>query len=269
MPKTFDLYSGTYSQFTEDVLAAVRAETFGEDIGQNSWLTAGEFGGFVDLLELTGNDHALEVASGSGGPALFAARRTGCRVTGVDADENGVATASRAAADAGLGDRVRFRTANANARLPFDDASFDGVLCMDAMNHLPDRGGVLREWRRVLRPGRRAVFTDPVVITGPVTHDELSRRSSIGVFVFVPPGVNERLVEEAGLTLRDRRDVTENAALVSGRWRAARARHRDELVRIEGEERFAGLQDFFAAVHQLTSERRLSRFVYVAERPPD
>ena len=173
MPKRFDLYSGTYSQFTERVLAEVRAETFGEDIGQNSWLTADEFGGFVDQLGLSGNDQALEVASGSGGPALFAARRTGCRITGVDADENGVATASRAAADAGLAERVRFRTADANARLPFDDASFDGVLCMDAMNHLPDRALVLREWRRVLRPGRRAVFTDPVVITGPVTYDEL------------------------------------------------------------------------------------------------
>jgi len=269
MPDPVDLYGGTYSQFTDRVLAAVRVETFGEDIGQNSWLTADEFGGFVDRLGLSGNDHVLEIASGSGGPALFAARRTGCRITGIDANESGVATASRAAADAGLGERVRFRTADANARLPFDDASFDGVLCMDAMNHLPDRAGVLHEWRRVLRPGRRAVFTDPVVITGPVTYDELARRSSIGVFVFVPPGVNERLIEEAGLALTDRQDVTENAALVSGRWRAAREKHRDELVRIEGAERFAGLQDFFAAVHRLTSERRLSRFVYVVERPAD
>src|SRR3954471_10265483 len=186
MAMRVDLYGGTYSQFTERALAAVRAETFGEDIGQNSWLTADELGGFVDLLGLSADDHLLEVASGSGGPALFVARRTGCRVTGVDADESGVATATRTAADAGFGERVRFRRADGNARLPFEEASFDAVLCMDGMNHLPNRAGVLREWRRVLRPGRRAVFTDPVVITGPVTNDELSRRSSIGVFVFVP-----------------------------------------------------------------------------------
>jgi hypothetical protein len=35
---------------------------------------------------------------------------------------------------------------------------------------------------------------------------------------------------------------------------------------MEGEERFAGLQEFFSMVHRLTSERRLSRFVYVAEK---
>jgi SAM-dependent methyltransferase len=47
------------------------------------------------------------------------------------------------------------------------------------MNHFPDRVKVFQEWRRVLRPGRRAVFTDPVVITGSVTNDELALRSSI------------------------------------------------------------------------------------------
>jgi hypothetical protein len=56
-------------------------------------------------------------------------------------------------------------------------------------------------------------------------------------------------------------DVSANAALVSGRWYESRQRHKDALLKIEGEERFADLQQFFAAVHSLTSERRLSRIV--------
>ena len=40
-----------------------------------------------------------------------------------------------------------------------------------------------------------------------------------------------------------------------------------DLVKIEGEERFAGLQQFFAAVHRLTNERRLSRIAYLVEKP--
>jgi SAM-dependent methyltransferase len=266
MPREVDLYRN-YSEFSESVSAAVRAEAFGEDIGQNSWITADEYLRFADWLGLSPDSHVLEVASGSGGPSLWLARRAGCRITGVDSNEGGITTASRAAAQAGLADRAAFRRADANTRLPFDDAAFDGILCMDAMNHLPDRLSILRDWRRLLRPGRRAVFTDTVVITGPVTGEELAQRGSIGVFVFTPPGVNERLIDEAGLRLVAREDVTENAALVSGRWRAARERHRDDLIRLEGEERFAGLQTFFAVVHRLTSERRLSRIVYAAERP--
>ena len=108
------------------------------------------------------------------------------------------------------------------APLPFGDGSFDGLVCIDSMNHFPDRAAVFREWCRVLRPGRRALFTDPVVITGPVTNDELALRSSIGLFLFVPPGVNERLIEQAGLRLVRQEDVSAGAAIVAGRWRDSR-----------------------------------------------
>jgi SAM-dependent methyltransferase len=267
MAERTDLFYNTYGHFDERVLASVRAETFGRDIGQNSWLTADEYERFVSWLGLAPESHVLEVASGSGGPALHLAGLAGCRVTGVDANESGVATAARGAAESKVSHQVSFQVADANAPLPFDEGAFDALVCIDAMNHFADRASVLGEWRRVLRPGGRAVFTDPVLITGPVTNDELALRSSIGLFLFVPPGVNERLIQEAGLRLVKQEDATGNAALVSGRWHQSRQRHRDALLRIEGEERFESLQKFFDAVHRLTTERRLSRIVYLAERP--
>lgn len=268
MTGRIDLFDSTYSNFTEQVLEAIREETFIQDFGQNSWTTVDEYVRFIDWLKLTKDDHVLEVASGSGGPAIYLAQRAGCRVTGVDINPNGVETAMKSAAKTNQTGRVNFRLVDANAQLPFDEDQFDGLICVDSMNHLPDRLESLREWHRVLRPGARAVFTDPVVITGPVTNDELALRSSVGLFLFVPAGVNEKLIETAGFRLVQQEDVTENAAMISGRWHDARQKYRDALIDMEGEERFDGLQKFFAAVHRLTTERRISRIVYVEKSVP-
>jgi len=181
----------------------------------------------------------------------------------------GVTTANRHAARAGLAQHAAFEVVDAARPLSFGDATFDALLCIDSMNHFPARGDSLEDWYRVLKPGGRAVFTDPVVITGPVTNEELAQRSSIGLFVFLPRGLNEELIVKAGFRIVSQTDATENAALVSRRWREARQRFRDDLLRIEGEDRFEGVQKFLGAVHQLTSERRLSRITWVVERPAD
>jgi SAM-dependent methyltransferase len=262
-----DLYDSTYRNFADQVLEAVRRETYGQDFGQNGWMTSDEFDRLLPWLSLRPGEHALEIATGSGGPAIHLARSMGCRVTGVDVNPAGVAAANESAQKAGLGDSVRFISADANRALPFEPETFDGIVCIDSINHLTDRIGVLREWHRILRAGRSALFTDPVVITGPVTNDELALRSSIGTFLFVPPSVNERLIAEAGLRLVRQEDVSQNAALVAGRWHRARAEHKAELLRIEGEERFNGLQEFFQTVESLTGERRLSRIAYLVEKP--
>ena len=78
------------------------------------------------------------------------------------------------------------------------------------------------------------MFTDPVTVTGLVTNEELAQRSSIGLFVFTSRATNEELIVKAGFRIVGQLDATENAALVSRRWREARQRFRDDLLRIEG-----------------------------------
>jgi SAM-dependent methyltransferase len=137
------------------------------------------------------------------------------------------------------------------------------------MCHLPNRRRLFDEWRRILRPGGRALYTDPVVVTGLVSKEEFATRSSIGHFEFCPLGANERLLTEAGFELVMTEDVTDNAVEVSKRWHDARQQREAELVRLEGAETFAGLQRFLATVHRLTRERRLSRFVYLGRKRND
>ena len=266
MNASVDFFYNSYANFSGNVLAAVREETYGRDIGQNSWLMANEYDRFIKWLQISESSNVLEVASGSGGPAMYLARKTGCQVTGLDLNAHGVAIAGHAATSAGATQRVRFKVGDANRPLAFADGEFDALLCIDSMNHFPARLETLKEWRRVLKAGGRAVFTDPVVVTGPVTSEDLAQRSSIGLFVFVPRALNEELIVKAGFKIVSQLDATENAALVSRRWREARQRFRDDLVRIEGQDRFDGVQKFLGAVHRLTSERRLSRFAYLAHK---
>jgi ubiquinone/menaquinone biosynthesis C-methylase UbiE len=44
------------------------------------------------------------------------------------------------------------------ARLPFAAASFDALTCTEAFHWFPDQGAALREFKRVLAPGGRALI---------------------------------------------------------------------------------------------------------------
>ena len=262
-----NLYDNVYGDYASDAEAAVRRETYGEDLGQSSWMTASEWLGFADQLGITADTTVLEVGSGSGGPAIYLAAKRGCRITGVDINELGIRNATAMAGSNGLADRVQFETVDANKQLPFADESFDVIVSNDAMCHIADRAAALRDWYRILRPGGRAFFTDAMVITGPISHQELATRSSIGFYIFVPPGANEIMLRDAGFAVTSVQDVTDNAEAIAGRWRDARARHRDALVKREGDQNFDGLQRFLQCVHELSAERRLSRFAYVVQKP--
>ena len=261
-----DLYDNVYSDFDSRAEAAVRRQAFGEDIGQSSWLTATEWLRFADQAQVREGSHVLEVGSGSGGPAVYLATKRGCQVTGVDINENGVKNGTRLAELQGVGDRATFQVVDASKPLPFPPASFDAVLSNDAMCHISNRQEVLEDWLRVLRPAGRMLFTDAMIVTGLVSQEELAIRSSIGFYLFVPPGENERLITRAGFTLLSAEDLTWSAEAIAERWHDARERHRDALVSREGEANFSGLQRFLTIVHKLSAERRLSRFGYLAEQ---
>jgi SAM-dependent methyltransferase len=264
---TINLYDNVYGDFASSAEAAVRQEAYGQDLGQSSWLTAAEWLGFADQVGLGPESQVLEVGSGSGGPAVYLAAERQCRVTGVDINEHGVRNARSLVASRALEERVRFEVVDASQPLPFADECFDAVLSNDAMCHIANRLAVLRDWHRVLRSGGRVLFTDAMVLTGIVSQEELATRSSIGFYLFVPPGANEAMLREAGFKVLGVQDVTANAAAVATRWHDGRARHRGALIEREGEANFHGLQRFLRSVQTLSVERRLSRYAYLAEKP--
>ena len=259
-------YDANYSNFQTSLYEQIRREAFGEDIGQNSWLTATEQDGFQSWLNLSPGKNLLDVACGAGGPALRVAASTGASVIGVDVHEKAVSTANALAAERGLAGRAEFRVIDAALQLPFPDASFDAITCIDAINHFPDRLCAMTDWRRLLKPTGRLLFTDPAVVTGPITNAEIATRSSAGFFLFVPHGYNQDTLAQCGMRVVASENVSHNTAVIAERRKAARAARALALREIEGEEAYETQQEFLALASCLAKEGRLSRFLFVAEK---
>ncbi|MGH3322379.1 MAG: class I SAM-dependent methyltransferase [Streptosporangiaceae bacterium] len=99
----------------------------------------------------------LEVAPGPGYLSIALARTGDYAVTGLDISETFVEIARKNAAEAGA--RVDFRHGNASA-MPFDDDSFDFVVCYAAFKNFSEPVRALQEMCRVLRPGGRTLIID-------------------------------------------------------------------------------------------------------------
>ncbi|MBO3676495.1 methyltransferase domain-containing protein [Streptomyces sp. NEAU-YJ-81] len=165
----------------------------------------------IERLKVDANAHVLDLGCGVGGPGLQIVERTGARVTGISISEEQIKAANKNAADAGFADRAVFRHANA-MRLPFEDETFDAVMALESMVHMPDREQVLSEVYRVLRPGGRLVLTE-FFERGP---RKAERNPAIDGFCRVSmvtlPDVDDYvpMMHRTGLRLRELLDITEN-----------------------------------------------------------
>ena len=115
-----------------------------------------------DLLGARPDDVVLDFAAGTCW-ASECLLRLGLRPVAVDLSIEMMRRGrQRLAADTRLvfRDEARFVTARGQ-QLPFRSETFDGVLCMNALHHMPSYLEALKEIYRILKPGGRAVFSEP------------------------------------------------------------------------------------------------------------
>ena len=101
----------------------------------------------VSRVGASPNDTVLDVATGTGAVATELVRAYGCSVVGVDQSPEMLAEARRR-----IPERVRLVEGDAR-RLPFADASFDGLTVTYLLRYVEDSAATLRELARVVRPG--------------------------------------------------------------------------------------------------------------------
>ncbi|WP_329011157.1 methyltransferase domain-containing protein [Micromonospora rifamycinica] len=115
------------------------------------------------LLTIESGDRLLDLGCGIGEPAMRLAAAHKIEVVGVSISRRQVERANDRAVAAGLADRLSFQLADA-MDLPFPDGSFDLVWALESLHHMPDRGHVLAQAARVLRPGGRVAIGDFILL---------------------------------------------------------------------------------------------------------
>ncbi|WP_255605299.1 class I SAM-dependent methyltransferase [Mycolicibacterium xanthum] len=133
----------------------------------------------------------LEVAVGTG--LNLEAYPPSVTLTGIDWSDAMLDIARRRAAE--LGREVTLRQADAH-KLPFDEASFDTVVCTFGLCAIPDHTKAIGEMVRVLRPGGKLILVDHIesssrlargaqrfleVFTVPLGGEHFLRRPSVHV----------------------------------------------------------------------------------------
>ena len=107
----------------------------------------------LDTVVIPPGSRVLDVASGTGVVARAAARRAGGRGRVMASDVSGPMLARSAAIEASEDAAwIGYQEASADA-LPFEDASFDVVLCQQGLQFFPAQQAAVGEMRRVLRIG--------------------------------------------------------------------------------------------------------------------
>jgi sarcosine/dimethylglycine N-methyltransferase len=130
----------------------------------------------------------IDVGAGYGGAARWLAGKFGCHVTCLNLSEAQNARNRAMSAEQGLADRIEVIDGSFEV-IPAPDSTFDLAWSQDAILHSGQRGRVLEEVDRVLRPGGEFIFTDPMQADncpGGVLQPVLDRihLDSLGSFAF-------------------------------------------------------------------------------------
>jgi SAM-dependent methyltransferase len=139
-------------------LRSILAEDLPDDIDPYSFITFAGLEDIVGWLGLSPGSLLVDLACGRGGPGLWLARHTGAELVGVDFSGVGIDHARQRAKELGHEVTATYVVADA-ASTGLPDGGADGLVCVDAIQLMTHRVDVMREVRRVLKPGARAAFT--------------------------------------------------------------------------------------------------------------
>jgi cyclopropane fatty-acyl-phospholipid synthase-like methyltransferase len=220
-----ELHYGVFSDPSQDLASATRALTQA----------------MIEAAEIDPGMEVLDIGCGTGAPACALAAELGARVTGITTSAEGVEAARARAAAAGLESSVSFEQRDGMDN-GFAEASFDRTWVLESSHLMRERGRLIAECARVLRPGGRLALCD-IVLRRRLDLLEVKRlreplmllREVFGDARMEPLAHYAHLALDRGLVVEQQTDLTEATRPTFARWRENADRNRDEVVALLGE----------------------------------
>lgn len=118
-----------------------------------------QFSDYFSPSDVVGKD-VLDFGCGEGELSFLMMSLGAKSVTGIEVDESRYAAcAGKVSKDPGSGERFpRFLCATNDTQIDLPDSAVDVIVCFDVLEHIMAYDAIIREWRRVLRPGGRVLI---------------------------------------------------------------------------------------------------------------
>ena len=193
------------------------------------------------LTNLREDDHILDVGCGWSGPALYFAENYGCRVTGINLSavqrEHGLDWAKQR----GLEDRVSIDVCSV-ANMVYESESFDKIVFLESIIHMPNKEQIFRDCFRLLKPGGRLFVQESNFDRGSMAskysfdkgHDEFDLAFGYTTSM-LSGGQMISLMEEAGFLPIHLVEIGLDYAITLSQWLRNLDRHQEEMRTISKE----------------------------------
>ncbi|MBT3234000.1 MAG: methyltransferase domain-containing protein [Calditrichaeota bacterium] len=175
-------------------------------------------GGFKSSMELAtkagikAGMHGLDICSALGAGCRFLVKNFGVTMTGQDATRTMLQKAGERVQAEGFSGKIEFQEGDVTTILS-PNSTFDFVWGEDTWCYVTDKGRVISEAARVLKPGGILAFTDWIEGPAGLSDEEANRVNSFMKFPYMENQRGyEQLIRDNGMELISSDDLTEEFA---------------------------------------------------------
>eukprot|EP00746_Dinoflagellata_sp_MGD_P006167 gnl/MRDRNA2_/MRDRNA2_112007_c0_seq1.p1 gnl/MRDRNA2_/MRDRNA2_112007_c0~~gnl/MRDRNA2_/MRDRNA2_112007_c0_seq1.p1 ORF type:complete len:947 (-),score=207.94 gnl/MRDRNA2_/MRDRNA2_112007_c0_seq1:91-2931(-) len=214
----------------------------------------------IQLLSLSASDHMLDVGSGIGGPARYISWKSGCKVTGLELQEDLVTMGNEVTKMVGLADKVHLSTCDA-ADLTDKDI-YDVVCSFLVILHIPEapRQRMFHKLHDAMKDDGRLLIEDmicvsPTGVFSPKSEKDL--RDVVGA-AFVPNVERYRAaLESAGFVDLEFEDISSKWAPWAQERYVQFKETKEKQIAMHGKELFEQRLEFYEVVGNLFASGEL------------